>query len=265
MRDPPPAPTERERRILGLAAEHRFLLEEHVAELLGVSAATARRRLRGATDAGHLTCEQPVGGGRCYRITGPGLRHVDSELPRPRAVDPATFDHEVGLAWLWLAAHRGAFGPLREAVSERRMRSEDRRRERFELAQGVRLPGSGPRGRDRLHYPDLVLHMSSGHRVAVELELTGKSRSRRRKILGGYAFDSRIDAVLYLVENPRTAAAIRRTARETGIPDMIHIQPVRFGSGSGASRRRARNASAPVHGRSRRRTPARPASEGLAR
>jgi hypothetical protein len=239
VRDPPRALAERDLQLLGLAAEHQFILAEHGAALLGVSPTAARRRLRRLTESRLLLEEQPVGAGRCYRIAGPGLRQLGSSLPRPRAVDGATFDHEVGLAWLWLAAHRGAFGPLREVVSERRMRSEDGRRGKLERAQGVRLPGSGPGGRERHHYPDLVLRTGSGHRVAVELELTGKSRARRREILGGYAFDSRVDAVLYLVDNASTGAALRGAARQAGIAHMVHVQPVRFGVGSGASGRRA--------------------------
>ena len=35
--------------------------------------------------------------------------------------------HDVGAAWLWLAARNGAFGPMREVLAERVMRSRDAR------------------------------------------------------------------------------------------------------------------------------------------
>ncbi len=106
------------------------------------------------------------------------------------------------------------------------MRSADGRGE--DAPYGVRLGGVGPRGGTRLHYPDLLLNTASGHRVAVELELTGKGRTARERILGGYAIDNRIDAVLYLARDERIARAVRASARAAGISDMVHVRTVRF-------------------------------------
>ena len=99
----------------------------------------------------------------------------------------------------------GAFGPLAEVVPERLMRSRDAtgigdrpRAERF----GIALGGYGPDGRERTHYPDLLLISSDGDRIAVELELTPKGRARRERILTCYAIDPRIEAVLYLAGRP---------------------------------------------------------------
>ena len=139
-----------------------------------------------------------------------------------------------------LAARRGAFGPLAEVVSERQMRSHDgaerfsaRRRGSGRAATpfGVTLSGLGPGGDLRLHYPDLLLVDPDGRRIAVELELTPKNRTRREKTIGGYAADARIDAVLYLVEDPRIARAVQATARQFGFERRLHVQPVRFGEG----------------------------------
>lgn len=225
---------ERHRLLLAFAAEHRFLLNSHARTLLGVSAASASARLRNLTRGGWLTYERKLAGPGAYQITRGGLRAIGSSLPRPREIDLATYDHEVGLGWVWLAASRGAFGPLQGMASERFMRSEDRRREEPAERFGVRLGGVGPYGGERRHYPDLLLDTACGHRVAVELELTPKGRSRRNEILGGYALDGRIDAVLYLVENERTGRAIERAARRAGFSSRVHVQLARFGPGSGA-------------------------------
>jgi hypothetical protein len=227
-------PTDHDLRLLGFAAEHRFVLCAHAQTLLGISSPSASARLRALTRGGWLHYERKLAGPGAYQITTRGLRAIGSSLPRPRELDLATYDHEVGLGWLWLAAGRGAFGPLRGLASERFLRSEDRRREDPGERFGVRLGGVGPYGGERRHYPDLLLETESGHRVAVELELTPKGRRRRREILGGYALDGRVDAVLYLVENERTGLAIERAAREVAIGGRVQVQLVRFAPGSGA-------------------------------
>jgi hypothetical protein len=141
-------------------------------------------------------------------------------------VDLAAYGHDVGLGWLWLAAHRGAFGRLNGVVSERRMRSHDARARGGGEPFGVRLPGAGPRGGARRHYPDLLLDCGTGHRIAVELELSGKGRVRREAILGGYATDARIDAVLYLVSDRAIGQAIERAAAKVGNPSRVLVQRV---------------------------------------
>ncbi len=231
--------TEANRRTLALATEHRLILAAHVAVLLGTSREAADRRLRRLVASGHLRADHPLKTGRWYQIERRGLDAIGSRLPRPHAADTAGSDHDIGLVWLWLAAQRGAFGPTRAIQSERRMRSEDGRPRSEAIGperHAVRLAGVGPHGGDRRHYPDLTLETDTGHRVAVELELTGKGRRRTEEILGGYAFDHRVDAVLYLVTRAETGQAIKRGAAAVGIADMVQVQRVAFGPGSGARR-----------------------------
>jgi hypothetical protein len=225
-----------DRRVLAFAAEHRLVLAAHVRCLLAVSPRSASTRLRALRKTGHLRYHRKLVGPGCYQIDRSGLAVLASTLPPPRDIDLAGYRHDVGLAWLWLAAHRGTFGPVDRVVSEREMRSHDGRRDGRAEPLGVRLPGVGPRGGDRRHYPDLVLETATGHRVAIELELTTKTRARRSEILGGYAIDSRIDAVLYLAETTPAMRAIERSAAELGISSMIRVQRVSFAPGSGAER-----------------------------
>ncbi|MGB9185957.1 MAG: hypothetical protein WCB67_18030, partial [Solirubrobacteraceae bacterium] len=232
-------------RLLAFAAEHRLVLAAHAQTLLGISARAAGRRLRVLAEAGLLRSERRLAGLRWYQIDRAGLAAIGSSLSRPRDVDLATYEHDIGLAWLWLAADRGALGATRALVSERQMRSADGRAERFSEPYGVRVPGSGPRGGERRHYPDLVLETASGHRVAIELELGSKSPSRREEILGGYAIDARFDAVLYLVDRPEVGRAIERSAAAVGVSDLVSVQRVAFGPGAGGiSRGRTAEAAA---------------------
>jgi hypothetical protein len=222
---------DRDRELLAFAAEQRLVLAPHVAALLGVSERVARGRLAALASAGLLRRPDR----RPYRVTAgfqiarAGLEAIGSpyHAPSTRVAAP---DHDIAVSWLWLAARGGTFGRLREVVSERRLRSHDARPEGTDPPLGVRLGGYGPRGAERLHYPDLLLVDAAGRRIAVELELSRKGIQRRETILAGYAADRRIDAVLYLVDDRAIGRAIAASARRLGISDRIHVQPVELSS-----------------------------------
>jgi hypothetical protein len=220
---------DRDRRLLEFASHHRLILVSQAALLLRTDPEAAKDRLAALKDAGLMRDarrkERSFPG---EQITGAGLRAIGSPLRAPQRSAPGGYEHDVGLAWLWLTARTGAFGSLRGIVSERHMRSHDRRTADRAERYGVRLGGVGPAGQERLHYPDLVLETASGRRVAVELELSGKGQARLQTILAGYAADPRIDAIVYMVERPNLAANIRRTVSRMGISDLVHVQPVSF-------------------------------------
>ncbi len=213
--------------LLEFLAEHRVVRANQVEKLLGVSLDAARRRLNrlavdGYVNRGTLYHRQPGH----FLISSAGLRAIGSRLPVP-TLRAADYRHDIGLAWVWLAARSGAFGPLRGMVSERQMSSHDARagagagEERFAVGRIGHTRHGG-------HLPDLLLHTASGHTVAVELELTHKTDRRLERILGAYAVDRRIDAVLYLVDDPRLARRIRTAAARVGAEDLIHVQFTRW-------------------------------------
>jgi hypothetical protein len=107
------------------------------------------------------------------------------------------------------------------------MRSHDGARDRDTEPFAVKLGGFGPWGRERLHYPDLLLRTADGRRVALELELSSKGRARRERILAGYAADPRFDGVVYLVQNASIARGVQAAARRLGISPLVHIRRVR--------------------------------------
>jgi hypothetical protein len=238
--DPPPrsragaprraALTDADLDLLRFMAQHRFVLADHAAALLGVSTQTATRRLtrleRGSFARYERVFDRQPG---LHLITRAGLRAVESALPTPRP-DVHSYRHDIGVAWLWLAAHRGAFGPLSEIVAERTLRSRDGAQQdepRPGRALGVRLGRTGPRGREGLHYPDLLLTSTDGRRVALELELSAKPRTKLESILAAYGADPRIAGVVYLVETQTVAGSVERAARKVGVSDLIHLQRVR--------------------------------------
>jgi hypothetical protein len=235
--------TERDQALLSFVAQHRLVLTSHIQVLLSISHDAARARLRTLRAAGLLAGERLFHGQPpCWWITRKGLPLIGSQLPAPR-IDVRSYRHDIGLGWVWLAAQRGAFGPLREVISERTMRSRDGATARDSIGQGrteepfgVRLGGVGPAGRERLHYPDLLLITPDRGRVGVELELTTKERTRREWILSGYGADPSFDAVLYLVDRPAVARAVEGSAARLGISPMVHVQRVRWDSESKAGR-----------------------------
>jgi hypothetical protein len=243
-----PAPrrvTERDRDVLAFLAEHRLVLASQVRELLGVSDATAGKRVRALVRQGFIESRPIFGPATTYcRIRPLGLAAIGSDLP-PTRLKLACYEHDVGVAWIWLAAKRGAFGPLREVVGERRLRSRDGfpglARDGDEPA-GVRLGGVGRGGRERLHYPDLLLITHDGKRVAIELELSSKGRARLQHVLLGYAGDTRIDGVLYLVADHRAGNAlghlIRGRARRLGLDEFVAVRRLRVNASPSIGRGR---------------------------
>jgi DNA-binding MarR family transcriptional regulator len=218
--------TARDRELLEFLAEHRLVLSDHIQALLGMSPRAADTRLQALAYAGFVTRErvfhrQPP----FVQITRAGLAAIASDLPAPR-LDLRSYKHDVGLAWLWLAARGGTFGPTHEVIGERRLRSHDASVQGAHRLLGIRLGGVGPRGADRIHYPDLLLVTAEGRRIAVELELSWKGPSRTEKILAGYGADPSIAAVLYLVENRTVGRSVEAAARRMGIQDLIQIQLV---------------------------------------
>jgi hypothetical protein len=222
--------TERDRTLLAFAAEHRFVLAGQVAVLLDVTESAADARLRSLAGGGYLRSERKLHRqAAAHQITREGLRVLASDLPAPRRIDLAAYRHDLSLGWLMLAVRRGRIGPVSQVVSERRMRSHDGRDRDRSTRFGVRLGGVGPGGLDRLHYPDMLVVMESGHRVAFELELSTKSPDRRERILAAYGADRRIDAVVYMVEHPAVGRAIERSVARVGLADRVHVQNVSFG------------------------------------
>jgi hypothetical protein len=218
---------DRDREVLELLAEHRMAVGWHAARLLGVSRGRADARLRALAQHGYVRREQIFSGQPpAVWITRKGMAVLESRLPPPRP-DLRGYRHDVGLAWLWVAARQGAFGALSNQVSERTMRSHDRRADRGRSRFGLGI-GAG------VHYPDLLLETATGHRIAVELELTPKSRRRLDRIMLAYAGSGQIDGVLYLCPPGPVAEHVRDAARRAGISRLVHVQRLAAGGPQGA-------------------------------
>jgi hypothetical protein len=221
--------TARDLTLLAFMAEHQQVIERQVIALVGGSPDGVRRRLSRLTKTGYVARNRQLTEA-CYTIGDLGLAAVGSDLRRPEPT-PRSFRHDVGTAGLWLAAWNGAFGPVAAVIGERRMRSHDEAAGRAQELYAVRLGGYTDKGRERRHYPDLLLIDRHGRRMALELELTAKETKRREEIVGGYGADRRLDGVIYLVENDprgqRIGRAISGSAALMGLSDRVHVRRVR--------------------------------------
>jgi hypothetical protein len=219
--------TDRDRELLAFMASHRLVHAGHVGALLEVgvdrAGAILARLARGRYVLRAAVFDQRL---PSYRIRRKGLELIGSGLPAPGA-DLRSYEHDVGVAWLWLAARNGTFGALSEILAERQLRSHDEAPDRDGPPLAVRLGGYGPGGRERLHYPDLLLRRPDGRRIAVELELSSKGRRRLERILMGYAADRRVDAVLYLVPNRSIGNSVVAAAERLEMAGQVHVQLVR--------------------------------------
>jgi hypothetical protein len=212
--------TDRDLDLLRFVAAHRFVQARHAHEWVGANRSIAYRLLSRLVDAGLLRYErifhaQPG----IFLITNGGLAVIDSPLPKPQ-IDLRIYRHETLVVTAWLAAHRGAFGPVEGLATEREIRHHDQADIAGELL-GVRIGGTDRAGRPRLHSPDLLVQTTGGSLTAVELELTAKGRRRLEEIVISYQLDDRIGQVIYLTDQRNVAAIV------TEIADQLAPQKVR--------------------------------------
>ena len=239
--------TERETAVGGPRAAHPVQIVTPLALLLGVGERAALNRLR-ALERDRLLELRPIFQGlpSAASIQSRGLRAIGSTL-KPPQLNLNEYRHDVGIGWLWLAARAGNLGELRAMTTERAMQAQDA----GDLAGGapprwgVGLGMLNSHGRPQRHYPDLMLDTRSGHRVAVELELTAKSPARMGRIMRAYASDAHVDQVLYLAANRGIADRVLDSARRAGIPERVHVQLLAPDGIAGAQIGRARTPGRP--------------------
>jgi hypothetical protein len=74
--------------------------------------------------------------------------------------------------------------------------------------------------RRRRHRPDFVATAANGDTMAIEIELTAKTRPRLRAVLDmyrGWLGAGRVDAVLYVVDGERESRVVQREARDAAL------------------------------------------------
>jgi hypothetical protein len=222
-----------DRKALAFLAAHPFVLASHVQAVLEVENQVAHEQLEALEDRRLVrrTRVMPEHASY-YQITHLGLAVIGSDLPAP-ALRLDRCRHSLGVAWVWIAAARGALGHVDRVLSEREQRAHDTTQaeepppgEHGDPPLGVRVPRTAAGSPPALHYPDLLLIGPKGERVAVELVLTSGGQRRLEMLMASYGADPNIVAVLYLADIPAVLHTIRETAARLGVENLIHTQAV---------------------------------------
>jgi len=209
---------------------------EAVAVHLGVSAASARGRLRAAEGERLLKrCRPLTGHPALYTVTRTGLRKAEA-----RGIDPCTVGASNALHLIECARVAAALErcyPAHRIQGERELRGEERERH---CALASAEVGIGLwRERGPRHHPDLVLwplDADAGLPVAVEVELTVKAPERLAAICRAWARARCVAGVLYLappeVERAVLRAIDRAQAQERVVVVPLDALPEQFGAPS---------------------------------
>ena len=211
--------TERDLELLRSSPSTGSCCAAHVAALLGSHAAAASARLGKLASARlpEASRRGVQGRPRCYQITRTGLARDRQRPPLARDRPARATQHDVGVAWLWLAARARHVRPAgaRSSPSAGCARTTAAREPDAEPLGGRGWAASARAAGESFTIRTWCCGPPTAGGSALELELTAKSRTRLETILAGYAADPRIDGVVYLVES-RPSARARRSARRAG-------------------------------------------------
>ena len=157
---------------------------------MGISYQTSQQRMRLLVDGGYLEREWILREhARVHRVTSKGVLAAEDSLTPLRSVYLGTYRHDrllVDLAQSLADKTGGIFEP------ERRLRQK--------------LGRKGARG----HAPDGLLRIDDQQPIAIELELSIKSKDRLAEIIETYVEDTSLREVWYFVDRP----AVRRLLKD---------------------------------------------------
>lgn len=172
-----------------------FASVDQIQRFMGIGTTAAYVRIRKLVEAGYLERERVLHGqARIHKATKQGVIAAGDAILPLSTVNLGTFRHDLALVDLALhleAKTGGVFKP------DRRIRHDEG------------LSGVGQLG----HIPDGYLHMGSDKPIAIELELSVKSRARIQRIIDGYGGDLAVKEVWYFTDQKDVARAIRSAAQ----------------------------------------------------
>ncbi len=185
---------ERDREILLWVNGFGFASADQIRQFMKVGNTAAYVRIKKLVDGGYLSRERILHGqARIHKVTKKGvLASGDAVLPL-RCVNLGTFRHDFKLVNLSLMLEEqlgGTFQP------DRRIRHDEG------------LNGVGQIG----HIPDGYLHIDDDKPIAIELELSVKSRMRIQSIINDYGGNLGVKEVWYYTDQMNVVRAIEKAA-----------------------------------------------------
>ena len=171
-----------------------FASVDHIKAFMGVGQTAAYVRIKKLVEDGYLERERILHGqARIHKVTKKGIIASDDGVLPLKYVNLGTFRHDyklIDLALMLEAETGGKFTP------DRRIRHDEG------------LSGVGQLG----HIPDGYLHIGNNKPIAVELELSVKSRARIQSIIHDYGGNLNVQEVWYYTDNKEVVRAISKAA-----------------------------------------------------
>lgn len=185
---------ERDAEILKWINGFGFASVDQIRRFMRVNTSTGYLRIKKLVEGGYLERDRILHGqARIHRVTRKGTKISGDALPPLADINFGTFRHDLALVDLALTLEEqtgGVFTP-------------DRR-----LRHNGGLSGGGLSG----HVADGYLHIGEEEPIAIELELSVKSRVRIHRIIKKYSSDLSIREVWYYTDRADVARAIEEAA-----------------------------------------------------
>jgi hypothetical protein len=214
--------TVRDREIAKWIGRQGVVQAEHVMTRFSIGRTATYRRLHELVDYGlvrrHRLLYNDSG---LLTATAEGLRWADLHRLSPARISLALVPHMIASAAL--AAELEPQLVHERLLSDREHRAAENAGGR-PLASAILAPDRSDR--PGLHRPDFALVGADGEWVvAIEIELTLKTRTRLERILRGYLRNRNLRTVRYYAP-PQISEAVQRAARAVGADRLLEIVPL---------------------------------------
>lgn len=188
---------ERDARLLQWINGFGFANVDQIQRYLGVGSTFTYNRIKKLVDAGYLVREGVLHGhGQILKVTKKGNAASADALAPMKFIKLGTFRHDIMLVDLALSLERETGGTF---IPDRRIRHNEG------------LSGAGQSGQ---HVADGYLHIPGDEKpIAVELELSVKSRARLADIVNAYGGNLGVKEVWYFTDRKAVVNALEKVAR----------------------------------------------------
>lgn len=187
---------ERDAEILRWVNGFGFATADQIQKFMGVGKTAAYVRIKKLVNGGYLVRDRILHGqARIHKVTKKGTLACDDAVLPLKDVNLGTFRHDMKLVDLALMLEERTGGKF---IPDRRIRHDEG------------LSGVGQIG----HIADGLLFIGDEKPVAIELELSVKSRARIQDIINGYGGDLSVREIWYFTDQQSVATAISKAAKD---------------------------------------------------
>ena len=185
----------RDAQVLQWINSFGFATAEQIQKFMKIKKTTAYVRIKKLVDGGYLTRERLLHGeGRLHKVTKLGVLASTDGLAPMKYITLGTFRHDLMLVDLALALEAETGGTF---IPDRRFRHNEG------------LSGKGQLGR----VADGYLFIGDDKPIAIELELSVKSRARIADVIKTYGGDLGVKEVWYYTDQKSVVHALQKAAK----------------------------------------------------